>query len=125
MKIAEIKGVKRYRQLTNRFRIYAIQYIGDNKKEIQEFIGMKILSSLDGSYIKCNGRVIEKYDYVIRKMIVTDSGNTADIDFEVLSNKEFQRIYRSNENVRKNYKEFRKEKEIRRESRYKKSNRVL
>lgn len=125
MKIAEIKGVKRYRQLTNRFRIYAIQYTGDNKKEIQEFIGMKILSNLDGSYIKCNGRLIEKYDHVIRKMIVTDSGNTADIDFEVLSNKEFQRIYRSNENVRKNYKKFRKEKEIRRESRYKKSNRVL
>lgn len=103
LKITEIKGVKRYRHIANRFRIYAIEYTGNNKKEIQDFIGMKTLSSLDGSYIKCNGRLIERNDYVIRNMIV-NSGNTADINFEVLSKKEFQRVYRSNENVRKNYK---------------------
>ena len=104
LKITNIKGVKRYRHTHNRIRVYAIEYTGNNKKEIQEFVEMKILSSLDGSYIKCNGRLIEKNDYVIRNMLTTVSGNTADINFEVLPKKEFQRIYRSNENVRKNYK---------------------
>ncbi len=99
MQITDIKGVKRYRCLENRYRVYALQYTGSNKQEVQEFLEMKTLASLDGSYMKCNGQTIEKNDYIVRNMIVTDRGSTPNVSFVVFNKEDFENQYRSNDNV--------------------------
>ena len=99
MQITDIKGVKRYRCLENRYRVYALQYTGNNKQEVQEFLEMKTLASLDGSYMKCNGQTIEKNDYIVRNMIATGRGSTPNVSFVVFNKEDFENQYRSNDNA--------------------------
>ncbi len=104
MQITDIKGVKKYRCLENRYRVYALQYTGKNKQEVQEFLEMKTLASLDGSYMKCNGQTIEKDDYIVRNMIVTGRGNTPNVSFTVFNKEEFETQYwRKEDDERDNF----------------------
>lgn len=91
IELERIKGVRIYRDVSNKFRVLAIRYSGNNVEQIEKFTEMKFLRSTDKSYIKNGNNSIYIGDWVVRDFISPD---TEDLGYYVEQEKIFKKKYK-------------------------------
>lgn len=88
-------GIKKYRNIKSRCRVYAIQYKGDNAGAVQEFIELPVYRTLgDDSYINCMGRIVNQGEYIAKTFVVVGDKTFLDVDFEIYEKKIFEKKFR-------------------------------
>ncbi len=84
-----------YRHRKNRNRVCALQYTGENVRDLEIFTEHRVFKFKDTTSVRCNGCDIKKNDWVVRKIIEVDEfqKQLGEV-FTVMNDYNFNKIYR-------------------------------
>lgn len=91
----DISKATEYRFRRNRNRVLAMQYTGDNKQDILDFIERKNTSPADSEEIKCDNKIISPEDFVVRiYRKIGDGRKELSLIYNIYNPEQFNKYYK-------------------------------